>query len=103
MTQISFKRAKKAPCGVCHCKEHEGYLTVSQMKKHECIEKQCWYFQKLEHSYWVQLERRKLEKRAFKMLQRKCENSRKDQIWDAIKALDLNDLRTYVSCEYNEK
>ena len=99
MTQISFKRAKKAPCGVCHCKEHEGYLTVSQMKEHDCISKRCYYFQKLEHSYWLQLERRRLEKKAFRTLERKCPNARKSQIWEAIKRLDLTTLKEYVCCE----
>ena len=38
----------------CHNPNHVGYLNESLMKKHECLEKQCIYFDKYEEkSYWI--------------------------------------------------
>lgn len=51
-----------------YCKHHSCYLTVKQAKRHNCLGKQCWYFEKNEnHDWWHQREvtkqRRKEKKR----------------------------------------
>ena len=39
------------------CRHHHCYLTVKQVRQHECLQKQCWYLQKNEHhSWWRQRE-----------------------------------------------
>ena len=41
-------------CGFC---ERKGkYLTVKQMKKHECLQKQCKCFVKVDHPLWTHRE-----------------------------------------------
>lgn len=38
-----------------YCRRHCKYMTVKQTKKHECLKKQCWYFEKNEeHEWWAQ-------------------------------------------------
>lgn len=40
-----------------YCKLHKCAMTVKQMKKKECLQKQCWHMQKNEeHPYWRQRE-----------------------------------------------
>ena len=37
------------------CKHHHCYLTVKQVRQHECLNKQCHYLiKKEEHSWWRQ-------------------------------------------------
>lgn len=39
------------------CRHHHCYLTVKQVKQHECLKKQCWYLYKNEnHDWWRQRE-----------------------------------------------
>ena len=46
--------------GFCHNSMHRGLLTVQLMKSHECITKECHYFEKYETSpYWLNCERSK--------------------------------------------
>lgn len=37
-------------CG--YCKRKGKYLTVKQLKKHECLGKQCQYLDKIQHRFW---------------------------------------------------
>ena len=58
----------KSPAAICPY--HQCYLTVKEMKKHDCLKKQCSYLQRIEgHSYWVQRDvakkKRKSRKEAF--------------------------------------
>lgn len=46
------------------CRHHHCSLTVKEMKKHECLRKQCVYLQKHEHTYWEQRELMKQRKKA---------------------------------------
>lgn len=41
-------------CG--YCKRKGKYMTVKQMRKHECLAKQCPHFDMLEHAYWKKRE-----------------------------------------------
>lgn len=95
MKQISF--GVKSACGVCHNKSHKGFLCAKAIREHECIGKNCPYFEKLDHPYWIQSERKLLEEKAFKMLNVRCKASPTREIWRAIKELQIDDLRKYVA------
>lgn len=43
-------------CG--YCKRKGKYLTVKQMRKKECLGKQCPYLDKLPHTFWKQREKK---------------------------------------------
>ena len=46
---------KSKACG--YCRHHHKYLTVKQVKQHNCLGKQCWHLQKYEqHDWWRQRE-----------------------------------------------
>lgn len=45
-----------------YCRRHCGYLTVKEMKRHECLRKQCRHLCKYEHPYWQQREIMKAKK-----------------------------------------
>ena len=47
-----------------YCQYHHGYVTVAEMKRHECLKKQCPHLQKYEHQYWQQRENMKAKKKA---------------------------------------
>ncbi len=50
-----------------YCRKHRGYVTVAEMKRHECLRKQCNHLCKYEHPYWQQREaikKKKQESRA---------------------------------------
>lgn len=94
MKQISFKRSNA--CAICHSPAHKGYLCAQAVKEHQCLGKACPYFEKLEHPYWVQVERKRLEERAFKRLSFKCKKAPIRDIWKAIKELHIDELRKFV-------
>lgn len=53
-----------------YCKHHNCYLTVKQVKQHDCLKKQCWYFFKnIDHPWWKQRdvikEKKKRKKQAL--------------------------------------
>lgn len=40
-----------------YCVHHHCYLTVKQVRQHECLQKQCWHLKKNEqHDWWRQRE-----------------------------------------------
>ena len=50
-----------------YCRHHHCYLTVKQVRQHECLKKQCWYLHKNEHHDWwrqrsVMKQKRKAKK-----------------------------------------
>lgn len=94
MKQISFSRSDA--CAICHSPAHKGYLCAQAVREHQCLGKGCKYFEKLEHQYWIQVERKKLEAKAFKRLRHRCIKSSNTEIWKAIKELQIDDLRKYV-------
>ena len=51
---------KRHCCG--YCKKKGKYLTVKQMKKHECLAKQCPALDKLPHTFW-KVRQRKLDEK----------------------------------------
>ena len=46
-----------------YCRKHCGYITVTEMKRHECLKKQCRHLCKYEHPYWQQRENLKKKKK----------------------------------------
>jgi len=47
----------------CHNQTHRGYLTKNLVKKHQCVEKECSFFEKQKPEYWKALERSEQEKK----------------------------------------
>lgn len=44
---------KNKACG--YCRRHGKYMTVKMLRKHNCLGKNCWHFDKNEeHSWWTQ-------------------------------------------------
>ena len=99
--------------GFCWFKGHKGYLSKNQMKAHECIQKNCHYFQKFDDSlYWTtkvekkRLKReRKNEKKALEQremliieMARECTNKFNYMDFTSIKQSGSNTITlTYFS------
>ena len=54
----------RSPCA--YCMKHEVSLTVKQVKKKQCLSKECWHLKKYEHEFWRQREILKAKKKARK-------------------------------------
>ena len=53
----------------CTNYKHSGLLSVNNMKKHKCLEKQCRYFIPLtDHPYWKQREKKISDKKYRKRI-----------------------------------
>ncbi len=54
--------------GFCHYRQHQGYLSVKQLKNHNCLGKQCPYLQKYEDNiFWIRRVEIKELKKAKKL------------------------------------
>lgn len=60
-TEIHKKRC------IGYCKRHNCYMTCKQLKRKECLRKQCGALQRFEHKYWEQRELLKMKKRDKEM------------------------------------
>ena len=50
-----------------YCNLHKCHMTVKQMKKKECLKKQCWHLKKNpDHQFWHQRDTVKSKKKARK-------------------------------------
>lgn len=49
-----------------YCKKHCTGLTVKQIRKKECLQKECWHLQKIDHEWWAQRERMKEKRKSRK-------------------------------------
>ena len=77
--------------GYCWSEIHRGYLTPSMLKEHECIQKQCKYFQKYEDSpYWKRKAEIKEKKRERKDM-KKQQEAKQQGILSTIRALTEED------------
>ncbi len=65
--------------GFCHNKEHKGILTVSIMNEHDCMNKECHYFEKYEtYPFWKKYyQTQKLKQLHKEKVKRKKENEKK--------------------------
>ena len=60
--------------GYCGNYIHRGNMTVTMLKQHNCLNKNCPHFKKVEdHDYWVQEEQLSIQKKNRKIL-KKLEN-----------------------------
>ena len=41
----------------CHCDIHRGFITKALLSSHECLEKECSFFQRINPDYWEGLDR----------------------------------------------
>lgn len=101
MKQISFTKGAKKPCAICHSKAHKGYLTAAAVKEHQCCERNCPCLQKLEHDYWKQKERKKLEKKTMKLMVKQNITWTKTDCYKRVKMMTLDDLREFVEVNDN--
>lgn len=61
--------------GYCHNNDHKGFLTISIMNEHECIQKKCHYFEKfLDYPFWQKRQR----KEQLRQLEKEKANRRKE-------------------------
>ena len=60
--------------GFCH--KHQRYLTATQLRRKECLKKQCGALERHEHEFWRQREIIKMKKQA----KRFRENSVEDEV-----------------------
>ena len=59
-----------------YCKLHGCFMTAKQMRKKECLKKQCFHLQKNEeHDVWKQRARMKERRRKRKLMQTTKENA----------------------------
>ena len=57
-----YAGSPKNPPAFCHSSLHPGYVTVKEMKRHNCLGKQCPLLEKYEHEYWHMRDRAKKKK-----------------------------------------
>ncbi len=48
---------------VGYCKFHKCYMTFKQIKKKQCLQKQCGALERLPHQFWKQREIKKQKKK----------------------------------------
>jgi hypothetical protein len=69
--------------GYCNNATHWGWLSKRLMKEHQCLEKECPYFEKTNAGYWEKIEKEKAlkaEKRKAKALEKQRKAERDDFI-----------------------
>ena len=50
-----------------YCKHYNKYMTVKQIKCKNCLQKQCWHFEKnYDHKWWAQREEMKAKRKERK-------------------------------------
>lgn len=80
--------------GYCWLEKHKGYITKQIMDEHQCIEKQCPFFQKYEDApYWKEKEKRKKDRQNRKELE-KIEKEKEQSVMTLFKneTADLDDF-----------
>lgn len=51
---------------VGYCQKHRAYITIKQMRKKECLRKECRYFRRVENPFWEERAERKAAKKQRK-------------------------------------
>lgn len=77
----------KSP-GKCHNKAHLGYLSIRNIKKHKCVSRECVYFEKLDHPYWQDKDKKKSDKKFRKQ---------KQKIEETIKYADAEEVAEMIA------
>ena len=58
---------KERAAGYCFSYSHRGYLSVKNIKKHKCLEKNChWFIKFNQHPHWAKQEKINDDKRLKK-------------------------------------
>ena len=86
--------------GYCRCDTHPGFLTISLLKEHECLRKQCHYLERFPTKpFWKERESRKKKREKTKEIHQKRES-----ILNRFKEL-TSDIENFAVCgiEYREK
>lgn len=97
----------ESPCtkcvGFCWNELHRGYLTKKQMDTHQCLEKNCHRFEKIETApYWSQQITKKQNRKNGKQAKKQAANEA-DQFLEKIRELTINDFNFYpVACELKD-
>jgi hypothetical protein len=68
-TEISEARA------IGYCRRHHCHLSCTQLKRKECLKKQCTHLQKCEHEFWHQRELVKAKRQQRKITMKEISNS----------------------------
>lgn len=72
--------------GYCHHKEHKGFITISIMNEHNCIAKECHYFEKFEdYPFWQKFRRREQLKELTKIKRKRQKENKKRYLADVNK------------------
>lgn len=50
------------------CRLHRCYMTVKQIREHDCLAKQCWHLDKVDHPWWRHRENIKKKRQERKEL-----------------------------------
>ena len=73
--------ARKDVVGYCHYPQHRGAITKSILKNHECVLKECHYFEKCKNiPYWEGIEQQKASKQRKKETARRIKQEKEDQL-----------------------
>lgn len=89
--------------GYCRCNLHRGYLTKKIMDEHECLEKNCIWFDKHEDApYWQHKTKQRLARKRGKALKREIKQ-REEACLELIRELTASDYDFYaVSVEIDD-
>ncbi len=47
-----YKSVAKEEKILAYCILHKNHITLTQMKRKQCLQKECKYFRKEQHSFW---------------------------------------------------
>jgi len=89
--------------GFCWNEVHRGYLTKKQMDQHQCLEKNCHRFDKIETApYWAQQIAKRENRKDGKQAKKQAADEA-DKFLEKIRELTINDLNFYpIACELKD-
>jgi len=70
------------------CDLHKCYMTVKQIKRKECLGKQCRHLHKLDHYWWTWRENKKLLKKGLGIDEIRSKNSNEEGWNNALQVRD---------------
>lgn len=77
--------SKKSVVGYCHFSEHKGSITKPLLKKHECVSKECHYFEKYkDNPYWKGVEQAQAAKQKRRETARRIKKEEEQQLREWI-------------------
>lgn len=86
--------------GFCHNSEHKGTLTVTIMNEHDCIAKECHYFERYEdYPFWKRYYHLEELKALKKEKRKRRKENQKQQVADIQKKETMLIARAYQAAE----